>query len=47
VDDGDVVIAADDISESGEALFYALDFYGVRERVAEVLEFLVRCGCGD
>jgi len=45
VDEGDVVVGADDVAEGGEALFYPLDFYGVGDGVAEVLEFLVG-GCG-
>jgi hypothetical protein len=47
VDQGDVVVRADDIAEGGEALFDALDFDGVWKRVAQVLQFLVRCGGRD
>jgi len=47
VHEGDVVVGADDVAEGGEALFDALDGYGVREGVAQVLKFLVRCGGGD
>jgi hypothetical protein len=47
VHDCDVVVAADDVAQCGQALFYALDFDFVRKRVAQVLQFLV-CGCcGD
>ena len=44
VDERDVVITRDHVSESGEPLFDALEGDGVRERVAQVLELLVgRC----
>jgi len=42
VDERDIVIAGDDVAERRETLFYPLERDGVRERVAEVLEFLVR-----
>lgn len=47
MDQCDVVVATDYVAERGEPLFYALDFYAVGERVAEVLQFLVCCCCGD
>lgn len=47
VHDCDVVVAADDVAERGQALFYPLDFDAVWERVAEVLQFLVCCCRGD
>lgn len=43
VDEGDVVVARDDVSERGESLFYPLDRDGVWQRVSQVLELLVRC----
>jgi hypothetical protein len=47
VDECDVVIAGDDVSEGGQALFDALDGDGGREGVAEMLEFLVGGGRGN
>lgn len=38
-----MVIAADHISQRRQPLFYPLDLDGVGERVAQVLQFLVRC----
>lgn len=46
VDERNVVIAADNISERRQALFYALDFHRVRQRIAQVLQFLICCGGG-
>ena len=44
VDERDVVITRDHVSESGEPFFDALEGDGIRERVAQVLELLVgRC----
>ena len=42
-----MIVRADDVPQRGEALLDALDFDGVGQRVAQVLEFLVGCGCGD
>lgn len=42
---GDMVVAADYIPQCREPLLYPLDFHRVRERVAQVLQFLV-CGGG-
>jgi hypothetical protein len=47
MDEGDVVVGADDVAEGGEAFFYSLNFDAVGDGVAEVLEFLVGCCCGD
>ena len=47
MDERDVVVAADDVAEGGQALFDALDRHGRGEGVAQVLEFLVRSGGGD
>jgi hypothetical protein len=47
VDEGDVVVAADDVAEGGEALFDSLDSYGGGKGVAQVEEFLVCGGGGD
>jgi hypothetical protein len=45
VHDCNMVVAADDVTERRETLFYALDFHRVWQCVAQVLQFLV-CGCG-
>ena len=47
VHDCDMVVAANNIAERGEALFYALDFDFGRKRVTQMLQFLVCGGCGD
>lgn len=47
VDEGNVVVACDDVSERRKALLYALDRDGVGERVPEMLELLVRGRGGD
>lgn len=47
VDQGHVVVAADYVAEGGESFFYSLDRDAVWQGVAEVLQFLVCCGCGD
>jgi hypothetical protein len=41
VDEGDVVVAADAVSEGRETLLDALDLDGVGQRVSNVLQFLV------
>lgn len=41
VDEGDVVIACNNISECGESLFDSLDGYGLGEGISQVLELLV------
>jgi hypothetical protein len=41
VDEGDVVVAGDDVAQRGETFLDALDGDAVGEAVAEVLEFLV------
>ena len=41
VDEGDVVVAGDAVTEGGESLVDALDDYLVRKRVSHVLELLV------
>ena len=41
VDKGDVVVAANDVTEGGKALFNALDLYIVGDAVAQMLELLV------
>ena len=38
-----MVVAADDVTQSGQTLFYPLDFNGVWDRISEVLELLI-CG---
>jgi len=45
VDQRDMVVRADDVSEGREALFYPPDGYRVGQAVPQVLEFLVG-GCG-
>jgi hypothetical protein len=40
-----VVVAADNVAQCGQSLFYALDLHRVWEGVAQVLQFLV-CGGG-
>jgi hypothetical protein len=47
VDERDVVVACNDVSEGRETLLDALDSYGRREGVPEVLEFLVGRRVGD
>lgn len=42
-----MVITANDIAQRGQALFYALDLDMVRQRIPQVLQFLVCCCCGD
>jgi hypothetical protein len=42
VDEGDVVVARDDVPESGQPLLDALDRDSLGQRIAQVLEFLVR-----
>ena len=46
VDQGDVVVGADDVAEGGEAFFDARDGDGRGEGGAEVGEFLVGGACG-
>ena len=41
-----VVVACDNVSESGKSLFYSLDGDSIGEGVSEVLEFLICCGRG-
>jgi len=41
VDQGNVVVGADAVTEGGEALFNALDLDGIGKRVAEMLELLI------
>jgi hypothetical protein len=47
VDKGDVVVAANDVAESGKALFDTLDLYIIGDAVAQMLELLVGCAGGD
>lgn len=42
-----MVIATDDITERGQALFYTLDLHIIGQCVSQVLQFLVCCCCGD
>lgn len=42
-----MVVGHDDVSERGQALFYALDFHRVGYAVAQVLQLLVRRAGGD
>ena len=46
VHQGDMIVARDDVTERRETLFDALECDGVREGVAQVLQFLVCCGRG-
>lgn len=41
VHEGDVVVGADDVAQRGQSLFDALDLNRIRQRVAQVLQFLV------
>lgn len=44
VDQSDVIVTSDDVSEGRESFFDSLNRDGVGERVAEVLKFLIgRC----
>ena len=47
VDEGNVVVGGNDVAEGREALLDALDAHAVGERVAQVLQLLVRGGGGD
>lgn len=47
VNESHVVVAGDDISESGETLLDSLDGDGRREGVSEVLELLIGGGVGE
>jgi hypothetical protein len=47
VHQGDVVVAAYDVSEGRQPLLYALDLDGVGQRVAQVLQLLVGRARGD
>lgn len=47
VDEGDVVVGADDVAEGGEPFFDSLDGDGGGEGVADVGEFLVGGGGGE
>lgn len=42
-----MIVAANNVTKRGKALFYALNFDFGRKRVAQVLQFLVCGGCGD
>jgi hypothetical protein len=42
-----MVIAADDIAQRREPLLYPLDLHIVWQRIPQMLQFLVRCRCGD
>ena len=42
-----VVVAADDVSQGGQALFYPLDLHRVGNGVSQMLEFLVGGGGWD
>lgn len=47
MDERDIVVAGDNISESGKTFFDPLDGNRGRERVTEVLQLLVGGGGGD
>lgn len=42
-----MIIAANDITQRRQALFYPLDLDVVREGIPQMLQFLVCCRCGD
>ena len=42
-----MIIAANDISQRRQALFYPLDFDMVREGISQMLQFLICCRCRD
>lgn len=41
VHERNVVVAADHIAQRGQPLFYTLDLHRVRQRIAQMLQFLV------
>merc|ERR1711976_805959 len=47
VDQGNVIVGGNDVSQRTEALLDALDDYGIGERISQVLEFLVGSRVGD
>jgi len=47
VDEGDVVVAANDVAESGKTLLDTLNLYIIGDAVAQMLELLIGCAGGD
>lgn len=47
MDQRNVVIRDDAVTQRRETLFDPLDNHGVGQRISQVLEFLVCCGVGD
>ena len=47
VDERNVVVANDYISQSRQALLHSLNSDGGRQRVSQMLQFLIRCGRGN
>ena len=47
MDERNVVVTCDDITEGRETFLYTLDGYSGRERIAEMLQFLVGRSVGD
>lgn len=47
MDEGDVVVGADAVTEGGKAFLDTLNLYGVGEGIADVLKFLIGGDGGD